>query len=352
MEEKEFKTFVAKFEGYLWRCQAKELRSKLKNYEIGEMVDELAEKENKRNIEQLLFKCPLVSRAIKVREWAYLWEKMEPVEALEEKQIEEMMNEWLNKDLDCGHLETLSIDSDANDAYLTKLDSLKQFIHLAKLSVSSEKLNKQLQSLEQVYNLYNLKKFDNLEYVIESLIDSELWSNKVFEHLDSVLSTLKGVEKNAKNIQDLKNVLKERNCSFEDLKLVQRLEIENMKELLEKFKILPDVLCNNFMTSWQVIDSEVRGVETFHNIKVLKTEKELVKLFEIVKGKKLQTVISTYDSILDGYCEFAIVHPDIENMLINLATLIRANCLLEGKGFKNCRRDLTIWEGTYNDVKA
>jgi hypothetical protein len=139
--------------------------------------------------------------------------------------------------------------------------------------------------------------------------------------------------------------------SLQELKSSSRKEIDDMKNLLVKFNELPDVLSDAHMTSYQEIDQEVRQVEKYCDLNRKKAEKEIFKLFEVQKGKKLQAVVGYYDVTLEGYSNFAIVHPEIEGLLHNLATLVRANCLLEGTGFKGGKRDLTIWEGTYNDVK-
>ena len=154
-DEKEFRIFEVKFEGYMWRLEARELLQTLKSDLQGdsaEMVNELeggvrgeAEESQVRN---LLEKCPKDLRTNKTREWLYLWEKI-PEAALDERVIEEQILEWCNKDLD-------GLSQDA-----AEIVRLQDFIGLSNLCVSSDKLSKQLETLTMIGSLYEGKNFEN-----------------------------------------------------------------------------------------------------------------------------------------------------------------------------------------------
>jgi hypothetical protein len=154
-DEKEFRIFEVKFEGYMWRLEARELLQTLKmdlQENSGEIVNELdagmrggAEDGEVRN---LLERCPKDLRANKTREWLYLWEKI-PEAALDERLIEEKILEWCNKDLD-------GLSQDA-----AEIVRLQDFIGLSNLCVFSEKLSKQLETLTMIGRLYEGKNFEN-----------------------------------------------------------------------------------------------------------------------------------------------------------------------------------------------
>lgn len=185
------------------------------------------------------------------------------------------------------------------------------------------------------------------------MIDSQLWDTKLFEKLDSMSQTLKGVELNAKTITDYKN----KAVSYPEVDtnvLSLRKDFYGMKALLEKFNILPEVLCEGYITSYQEIDQEIRHIEKYFDKNNAKLEKEVVKTFDKLEGKQLKNCINYYETTYEQYLNFAIIHPQFELNLQNLALLLKANCLLEScdLGNEKVSFDLKSWESTLKEVKS
>ena len=343
LNEKEFLQVETKVSGFLWRFEARESLTRLKEIDqdaLSRKLDKPALSiEDKNSIEVVLLKCPKDLRATKQREWVYLLERY-GVELKEESQIEKNIKQWCDKDFNIGQ-EPI------------ELPELRKFMSESLLFIHSDKLFYQIETLKSIVNLLEGQKFENMTKVIDVMIDSQLWDTKLFEKLDAMSQTLKGVELNAGAINDNKN----EQISYPETRANvsnSRKDFYAMKALLEKFNNLPEVLCEDYMTSYQEIDQEIRHIEKYVEKNQTKLEKEVVKAFDKLEGKHLKNSINYYESIYEQYYRFAIVHPEFELSLQNLTLLLKANCLLESfeLGKQKLNFDLKSWESTLKEVKT
>lgn len=105
LNQKEFVQVETKVTGFLWRWEARELLTRLKELDqdaLSKKLDKpILSDSDKRSVEAVLQKTPKDLRAIKQREWIYLLERY-GVELKEESEIEKSTKEWCDREFNIG----------------------------------------------------------------------------------------------------------------------------------------------------------------------------------------------------------------------------------------------------------
>jgi len=91
-----------------------------------------------------------------------------------------------------------------------------------------------------------------------------MWDTKVFEILDSVSETLKGVERYSSSMS-----------------MNEKKELEMVKSLLEKFAILPDTLSINYIKPYKVIKDELDSIKIYYEKNKQMIENKIIALFKL-----------------------------------------------------------------------